>query len=121
LLDRYQHIFRIPQGTLQRGEKMFERYGAATIFFARFIFGMRVFAGPLAGVLCMPWRAFAFFNLLGAAVWVTVIAGAGYLFGRHWQLLVTGLRRLDIGVVVLAVLVIVALWWKSRREERGQR
>lgn len=120
LLDRYQHIFRIPQRALQRGERMFARYGPVTIFFARFIFGMRVFAGPLAGVLRMPWRAFAFFNLLGAAVWVTVIAGAGYLFGRHWPLLVAGLRRLDISVVVLVVVVILILWWKARREGRTE-
>ena len=117
LLDRYQHIFRIPQRALRRGERMFARYGAATIFFARFIFGMRVFAGPLAGVLRMPWRAFAFFNLLGAAVWVTVIASAGYLFGRHWPELLAGLRRLDITVLGLVVLVILILWWRARRED----
>jgi len=49
---------------LKRGEEMFARYGSATIFFARFIFGLRVFAGPLAGVLRMRWRAFALFNFL---------------------------------------------------------
>ena len=62
LLDRYQSFFRIPSTALQRGERMFARYGAAAIFFARFVFGMRVFAGPLAGVLRMRWRAFAIFN-----------------------------------------------------------
>ncbi len=116
LLDRYQHIFHIPQRALQRGERMFARYGAATIFFARFIFGMRVFAGPLAGALRMPWRAFALFNLLGAAVWVTVIASAGYLFGRHWLQLIAALRRLDISVLVVVILVALVLWWRSRRE-----
>src|SRR5271155_2813996 len=39
LLDRYQSIFRISSATLKRGEEMFARYGAAAIFFARFIFG----------------------------------------------------------------------------------
>ena len=120
LLDRYRHIFRIPQRALDRGERMFARYGAATIFFARFIFGMRVFAGPMAGVLRMPWRSFALFNLAGAAVWVTVIASAGYLFGWHWPLLVAGLRRLDLGVIVLALAVILILWWKRRREDRTE-
>ncbi len=95
---------------------MFARYGAAAIFFARFIFGMRVFAGPLAGVLRMPWRAFAFFNLLGAVVWVSVIASAGYLFGRHWPQLVSALRRLDISVAVVVIVAILLLWWKSRRD-----
>ncbi|HYU47022.1 MAG TPA: DedA family protein [Terriglobales bacterium] len=116
LLDRYQHIFRIPQRALKRGERLFEHYGPAAIFFARFIFGMRVFAGPLAGVLRMPWRAFAVFNLLGAMSWVSVIASAGYLFGRHWALLVRTVRRFDLAVLIVSVVVILFLWWRHARQ-----
>jgi len=68
LLNRYQSFFRIRPLTIQRGEQLFERYGAVTVFFARFVFGMRIVAGPLAGVLRMPWRKFLVFNFLGAAV-----------------------------------------------------
>src|SRR5450755_1922279 len=95
LLDRYQNFFRIPQARLEQGEKMFARYGAVTIFFARFIFGLRMFAGPLAGVLRMRWRAFVLFNFLGATVWVTFIAGAGYLFGQHWRRLSRFIERFN--------------------------
>ena len=115
LLDRYQSVLRIPSATLQRGEEMFARYGAATVFFARFVFGVRVFAGPMAGVLRMRWRAFAFFNFLGAAVWVTTIASAGYLFGQHWRSLLRVMQRFNIAVVIVAVAVILFLWWKYRR------
>ena len=91
-------LFRIQDTTLARGEGLFARYGAVTIFFARFVFGMRIIAGPLAGVLRMPWRKFMVFNFLGAGLWVTVISGAGYLFGRHWDRLerdVRTVRRRD--------------------------
>jgi membrane protein DedA with SNARE-associated domain len=115
LLERYQHIFRIPRHTLVRGEELFERYGAVTIFFARFLFGMRVVAGPLAGVLRMPWKAFAVFNLLGAAVWVTVIATAGYLFGAHWRTLMQVLKRFDVAVVIVALAAVLFFWWRQRR------
>lgn len=118
LLERYRHILHIPQSTLRRGERMFQRYGAAAILFARFIFGVRVFAGPLAGVLRMPWRAFAIFNLLGAAGWVTIIASAGYLFGRHWPILVRAVRRFDLSVVIVAALVILFLWWRHSRKSQ---
>jgi membrane-associated protein len=64
LLSRYQAFFRIQERTLQRGEGVFARYGAITIFFARFLFGMRIIAGPMAGVLRMPWRKFMVFNFL---------------------------------------------------------
>ena len=115
LLDRYQSIFRISPATLKRGEDMFARYGAATIFFARFVFGLRVFAGPLAGVLRMRWRAFALFNFLGAALWVTCIASAGYLFGQHWRTLARAMQRFNIAVLIVAVAVILFLWWRYRR------
>ncbi len=114
LLDRYQSILRIPPATLQRGEKMFTRYGAPTVFFARFVFGLRVFAGPLAGVLRMRWRAFALFNFLGAAVWVTAIASTGYLFGQHWRSLLRAMQRFNIAVLVVALAVILFLWWRYR-------
>jgi membrane protein DedA with SNARE-associated domain len=114
LLDRYQSALRIPPATLMRGEEMFARYGAATIFFARFVFGLRVFAGPLAGVLRMRWRTFAFFNLFGAALWVTTIASAGYLFGQHWRSLLRVMQRFNIAVLILAAVVVLFLWWRHR-------
>ena len=115
LLDRYQSIFRISPAALKRGEDMFARYGATAIFFARFVFGLRVFAGPLAGVLRMRWRAFALFNFLGAALWVTCIASAGYLFGQHWRTLARAMQRFNIAVLIVAVAAILFLWWRYRR------
>lgn len=116
LLVRYQALFRIQDRTLERGEKLFARCGAVTIFFARFVFGMRIVAGPMAGVLRMPWRKFMVFNFLGAALWVTVISGAGYLFGQHWERLAQNVRRFDISVAILVFLAAIWLWWRRRRE-----
>jgi membrane protein DedA with SNARE-associated domain len=115
VLDRYQSIFRIPPATLTRGENLFTRYGAATIFFARFVFGMRIIAGPLAGVLRMPWRKFLLFNFLGAALWVSAIASVGYLFGRHWDRLEHILKRFDILAVILLIVIAFYLWQRNRR------
>lgn len=118
LLDRYQNIFRIKSATLQRGERLFARFGAATVFFARFVFGMRVIAGPMAGVLRMPWKRFLIFNFLGAALWVSVISSAGYLFGRHWERLENAIRRFDLAVAIGAIVVIWVLWWSNRRKTK---
>lgn len=115
LLARYQTLFRVQKQTLERGEQLFARYGSFTIFFARFVFGLRIIAGPLAGVLRMPWRKFMIFNFLGAALWVTVIAGAGYLFGQHWERLRQVIKQVDISVAIILLLGAALLWWKSRR------
>jgi membrane protein DedA with SNARE-associated domain len=113
LLENYLRAFRIPAATVVRGENLFSRYGALTVFFARFVFGMRVLAGPLAGVLRMPWRKFIISNFLGAAVWVTVISSVGYLFGQHFGRLERALKRLDLVIIVL-VLVAAIWWWRSK-------
>ena len=118
LLEHYRRFFRIRAATIAQGERIFARYGAVTVFFARFVFGMRIITGPLAGVLRMPWRKFLLFNFLGAVLWVTVIAGAGYLAGRQWQRLVQDLKVFDIAVVVAAALLILILWWRQRRNTR---
>jgi len=115
LLERYQNIFRIRTEVLERGERTFARYGAVTVFFARFVFGLRIIAGPMAGVLRMPWRTFVLFNFFGAALWVSVISAAGYLFGRHWERLLRNLERFNIAIVVAALAVVGYLWWRKRR------
>jgi membrane protein DedA with SNARE-associated domain len=115
LLARYQTLFKIQNRTLERGEELFARYGAVTVFFARFVFGLRIIAGPLAGVLRMPWRKFMVFNFLGAALWVSVIAGAGYLFGQHWERLQQDVKRIDVAIVILLLVAVAILWWRSRR------
>jgi membrane-associated protein len=115
LLARYQSIFRIQRSTIEQGERLFARYGPATVFFARFVFGMRIIAGPLAGVLRMPWKRFIVFNFVGAAVWVGAISSVGYFFGRHWARLESSMKRLDMTVAILLVLLAVFLWWRRGR------
>ena len=115
LLDRYRGVFHISDRVVERGEKLFESYGAVTILFARFVFGMRVIAGPLAGVLRMPWRKFVIYNFIGAAWWVATVSSVGYLVGHHWDSLVQMVTRINIVVVVALALLLFYLWRRNRR------
>ena len=115
LLERYRATFHIDRTTIDSGERLFERYGPAAVFFARFIFGMRVIAGPLAGVLRMRWERFAIFNLLGAATWVVTVSLLGYTFGKHWDHLLPLFQRVNVVLAVLVALAVIGLWWKYRR------
>jgi membrane-associated protein len=119
LIERYRHVFSIRAESVARGERLFERYGSATVFLARFLFGMRVLASLLAGALHMQWRKFVLFNFLGAAVWVTAICSAGYLFGGHWGRLANDLRRFDLVVSIVVVVAALLLWWRSRKPQLG--
>ncbi len=116
LLERYKRLFRISDAKIEQAEGVFARYGAATVFFARFVFGLRIVAGPLAGVLRMPWRRFFLFNFFGATVWVTVIALVGFFFGRQWDTLVDYVGKAN--AIIGAVAVGVVIWgigrWRTK-------
>jgi len=122
LLDRYLHVLRIRRQTIEhgikKGEELFRRHGDLTIFFARFIFGMRIIAGPLAGILRMPWGKFVLFNFLGAVTWVTVIAVAGYQFGEHWTELIKMMGRVHLAITVLAGYVALLMWRRYRAAQQ---
>jgi len=113
LLERHARIFHVSQLHLARGERFFLRYGSFTVLFARFVFGMRIIAGPLAGVMKMPWKKFLIFNFLGAMLWVSVIASLGYLFGSRLD----WVKEIDSIQIVLAVLLLIGgvLWWRRSR------
>lgn len=118
VLERYREFFHISPEHVARGERLFARYGAPTILFARFVFGMRVIAGPLAGVLRMHWKKFAIFNAIGAALWVSTITLLGYLAGHHRARVVRFLRETDYAIVALVVVVAVYFWWRQRKTQR---
>ena len=117
LLERYQKTLRIRPAVIARGEDLFARYGAATIFVARFIAGMRIIAGPLAGVLRMPWRKFLLFNFLGAVLWVSAIASVGYLFGKHWDALVDLVQDANLAIAAVVIAGALLFWWRRSRKK----
>jgi membrane-associated protein len=119
LLERWQRFFRVRDEHLSSAENLLARYGSAAIFFARFITGVRVIAGPLAGVLRMHWRRFAFFNFLGALVWVVVVASLGYSFGSQWGRLLELMKEANWIILAVAAVAVVIVLWKRRRARRA--
>ncbi len=104
-----------------QAQQQFLKYGAWAVFTARFITGLRVFAGILAGVLQMPYRRFLFFTFTGAVAWALAIGCAGYIFGSSWERLVRFLVRINrITLVIVAVVVVgVLLVQLLRRKKTG--
>src|SRR5262249_34978097 len=61
-LQRSQRfLFLTPKG-LKMAESYFDEYGSWTIFFARFITGLRVIGALAAGTAGMPWTRFLLAN-----------------------------------------------------------
>ena len=120
LLEKWKRFFHIGDDAIQAGEEFLQRRGSVAIFLARFIAGMRIVAGPLAGVLRMEWKRFLLANAAGAAAWVTVIAGAGYFFGSQYEALAGIVKQTEL-VILLAVVLVGLHLWRRKRMRSQQR
>jgi membrane protein DedA with SNARE-associated domain len=58
-------------GHIAVAEHVFTRHGVWAVFFGRFVALLRIFAGPLAGSLRMPYGRFLAANAGGGIVWAT--------------------------------------------------
>ncbi|MFI5823019.1 DedA family protein [Streptomyces rishiriensis] len=90
------------EGHVATAERSFEKWGMWAVFFGRFVALLRIFAGPLAGVLHMPYWKFLTANLLGGIAWAGGTTAVIYYVGvvaESW------LKRFSWLGLVLAVLI----------------
>ena len=101
---------------LARAERFVARYGALAVFVARFIAGLRVLAGPLAGAMGLPFGRFFLANLCGAVLFVPYAVAIGYAIGYGLGPYVERLHHLLGGVerVVLIVVALLVAWFLAR-------
>jgi membrane-associated protein len=67
---------------LAQAHAFFERYGGKAVVFGRFVPIVRTFVPFVAGAGAMTYSTFAFYNVVGAILWVGVCVSLGYLFGN---------------------------------------
>jgi membrane protein DedA with SNARE-associated domain len=91
-------------------EGIFQRHGPVTVVFARFFAILRQLNGVVAGMLGMSWWRFLLFNVLGAALWVTVWVFAASYLTEHLPVIVRLAHHTKIVATVLATgIAILAL------------
>ncbi|MBI3212520.1 MAG: DedA family protein [Mycobacterium sp.] len=68
-------------GHVALAKQLFARWGVWAVFFGRFIALLRIFAGPLAGALKMPYLRFLAANATGAVLWAGGTTAVVYYLG----------------------------------------
>jgi membrane-associated protein len=96
--DPNSKIFR--RKYLEQTHAFYERYGAKTILFARYLPIIRTFAPFVAGMATMSFSRFVLYTVIGGVVWVLVVVLAGHFFG--------GLPYVqhNFSIVILAIIVV---------------
>lgn len=106
------------EGHIATAERSFEKWGMWAVFFGRFIALLRIFAGPLAGVLHMPYWKFLIANVLGGIVWAGGTTAVIYYVGvvaESW------LKRFSyLGLVVAVLIGLTSFLVIKRKAKKAQ-
>jgi membrane protein DedA with SNARE-associated domain len=89
-----------------------DRHGHRTIFYARFLAGMRALVFITAGSMGVSPARFVFFDGLGALISVPLVVVLGYTFGDELERIVEYIGGVETVVVVL--LAVAALFYTTR-------
>jgi len=119
LIQRYgRYIFLTPE-RVNRATGFFDRHGGWIIIIARFIEGLRQANGIIAGLSGIHWAKFLAFNAIGAALWVAVWTGIGYLSGSHINAIYETATRYSTYVAIALAALLTA--YIARRVVRVRR
>ncbi|MBE8470855.1 DedA family protein [Streptomyces justiciae] len=106
------------EGHIATAERSFEKWGMWAVFFGRFVALLRIFAGPLAGVLHMPYWKFLIANVLGGIIWAGGTTAVIYYVGvvaEDW------LKRFSWLGLALAVLIgLTSMLVLKRKAKKAQ-
>lgn len=107
-------LLRLDDDDIGAARTMIKTHGGKTIFFSRFVFGLRTIAGPMAGTLEMPWARFFKFNLLGAATWVVGMAFTGYAFANEFDSLLGYIEKASWAIAGGLLLTGYLIWRRAK-------
>ncbi|MFF7721583.1 DedA family protein [Streptomyces luteogriseus] len=106
------------EGHIATAERSFEKWGMWAVFFGRFVALLRIFAGPLAGVLRMPYWKFAIANVLGGILWAGGTTAVIYYVGivaESW------LKRFSwLGLVAAVLVGLTSMLVIKRKAKKAQ-
>lgn len=118
-----KQLFRNPDSKifrrdyLARAESFYEKHGGKTIVMCRFVPIVRTFAPFVAGMSKMNYRHFAFYNVLGAFLWVGIFLYLGYFFG-NLPVVRKNFTLLIFGIIFVSILPIVWEGYKAHRANK---
>jgi membrane protein DedA with SNARE-associated domain len=104
---------------LEKVQGFFERYGSWSVFFGRFVAGVRGAVFLTAGMSGFPLLRFIILDGLAALLSVPLWIALGYWAGEHWEELLESAKSYQgyvLGGLILVALVVT--WLSKRRADR---
>ena len=116
--DRYGRWLTVSGDDVHKADDWFDRHGPKAVLFGRMVPGIRSLLSLPAGMSEMSLPRFLIYSAIGSALWATLLCGAGYLLGDHYDAVQNYVGPIGTGLVVL--LVVFCVVWVLRRRSAGK-
>jgi membrane protein DedA with SNARE-associated domain len=118
-IERYGKWILLDPEDMDKTNRWFERHGKASVFFGRFVPGVRSLISLPAGFAGMPLWSFVIFTMVGSAIWNGALIGVGWYLGENWQQVRHYFRYFEYAAI--GGLVLGAAWWIWKyKRKRGK-
>ena len=122
LITRYGRILRLDQDDVLIAERWFSRYGDVAVLLGHAIPGIRSFISFPAGIGRMRLRNFVAYSTVGAMIWTTVLAVAGFLLLEEGRTFASNTESIDLYAVIVSMALLVGyVYWSKRRRRSSTR
>ena len=116
-LLKYGKYFFLKEQSLDKLESFFAKHGEISTFNGRLIPGIRQYISMPAGLAKMPLGKFSLYTILGAGIWVSVLALLGYYLGANEEQVSKYLKSAT--VIVLIFIAGLSLFYYLRNKSKG--
>ncbi len=117
IVEKYGKFLRIEKSDVHKANGWFEKYGAWTVFFCRFIPLIRSLISLPAGMSHMNMWLFLGLTALGTIIWNTVLVIIGASVGESWDSIVGYMdiySNIVYAILALLIIIVAVLFIKRR-------
>lgn len=115
MLYKRKDTFFFKKKYLLAAEEYYKKQGAFALIMGRFVPIVRTFAPIFAGVVKLDFKKFAFYNIVGAIIWIASLTLLGYILGKSFaEQIEKYLVYIIMGFVIVTTIPLVITFVKKQ-------
>ncbi len=119
IADRYGKWLTLSGEDVDKAKVWFDRRGYIATAIGRLVPGIRTYISLPAGISKMPLFPFLIYSAVGTIFWVSLLTGAGYIFGANYERVGEYLK--PISTIILTGVFSGTIYWLIKRKITSQR
>lgn len=113
--DRSGRWLAVTSDDIERADRWFDHHGASAVLFCRLVPGVRSLISIPAGINRMNPLSFVFFTTVGATLWTSLLASAGYFLGSNFHAVEEYFDPVSLVIFGLIIILYLRRVFKSEK------